>query len=268
VLDLGTPGISFSSIDHGVQFDINGDGIKDQVAWTANGQDGILALDVNGSGKIESANELFTPTFNGGHFADGIAALASLDANHDGVIDAKDPAFSQLLVWQDANHNGVSDAGELTKLSDLGITGINLTTTPGTGAINGQEIPAIGSFSYANGSTGTFVEANLDTTLGTAAAPATTPAPTHHHEHAHTAHDAGDLSPHHIPADAAASIVADFHHDKGNIDLASLHHDAADHHLSQPAYGGGDHVNSSLPMPAAIAMMHEEAARAAHAAAH
>ena len=136
------------------------------MAWTVGAQNGILALDLNGSGKIESGNELFTPTFNGGHFANGIAALASLDTNHDGVIDAKDPAFSQLLVWQDANHNGVSDAGELTKLSDLGITSINLTAMSGTAPINGQEIPATGTFTYANGSQGSFVEANLDASLG------------------------------------------------------------------------------------------------------
>ena len=62
VLDLGAPGISFSSVSDGVSFDINGDGVKDQVAWTT-GNDGILAYDVNGSGTIENGTELFTPNF-------------------------------------------------------------------------------------------------------------------------------------------------------------------------------------------------------------
>ena len=44
VLDLGTPGISFTSVNNGVSFDINGDGVRDHVAWTA-GNDGILAYD-------------------------------------------------------------------------------------------------------------------------------------------------------------------------------------------------------------------------------
>ena len=113
MLDLGTQGISFSSLENGVTFDINHDGAQDQVVWTANGQDGILALDLDGSGKIESGKELFTPNFNGGKFADGIAALASLDGNHDGVINSQDQAFDDLVVWQDANHNGVSETGEL-----------------------------------------------------------------------------------------------------------------------------------------------------------
>ena len=47
VLDLGAPGLSFTSAANGVSFDINGDGVADQVAWTA-GNDGILAYDVNG----------------------------------------------------------------------------------------------------------------------------------------------------------------------------------------------------------------------------
>ena len=166
VLDLGNPGLAFTPSANGVQFDINGDGAKDQVAWTAGGQDGILAIDLDGSGKIESGNELFSPTFDGGHFANGIAALASLDSNHDGVIDATDPAFSKLLVWQDANHNGISDAGELTKLSDLGITSIDLTPTAGASTIDGQTIAATGSFTYADGSNGSFVEADLDASLG------------------------------------------------------------------------------------------------------
>ena len=43
VLDLGAPGISFTSVSNGVSFDINGDGVADQVAWTA-GNDGIPGL--------------------------------------------------------------------------------------------------------------------------------------------------------------------------------------------------------------------------------
>ena len=267
VLDLGNQGIAFSSIGDGVQFDINGDGVKDQVAWTVGAQNGILAIDLNGSGRIESGNELFTPTFNGGHFANGIAALASLDTNHDGVIDAKDPAFSQLLVWQDANHNGVSDAGELTKLSDLGITSINLTAMSGTAPINGQEIPATGTFTYANGSQGSFVEANLDASLGKPAALTSA----QHHDHAHTEHGMPGADALKLPEGAAASIVADFHHGHGNIDLSSLGQPAADHHQRHEPHGqGGEHhlAAASMPMPAAIALMHEEAHRAAQAAHH
>ena len=166
VLDLDHNGFAFTSQADGVQFDINGDGAKDQVAWT-NGHDGFLAFDVNGNGKIDNGNELFTPSFAGGHFADGMAALASLDSNHDGIIDSADQDFSKLLVWQDVNHNGVSDAGELKGLAELGILSIDLATTPGT-PIDGQTIPALGTFTYVDGSKGSYVQVDLATSLGKA----------------------------------------------------------------------------------------------------
>jgi hypothetical protein len=162
VLDLGTPGISFSSVSNGVSFDINGDGVKDQVAWTT-GEDGFLAYNLNGSGTVENGTELFTPNFAGGHYSSGLAALASLDSNGDGVINNADTNFSNLMVWQDTNHNGVADAGELTSLADDGITAINLNTTPTDASIDGQQLQAQGTFSYANGTTGTFVEVDLST---------------------------------------------------------------------------------------------------------
>ncbi|WP_207105018.1 VCBS domain-containing protein [Tardiphaga sp. P9-11] len=164
VLDLDHKGFSFVAVQNGVSFDINADGAKDQVAWTST--DGILAYDLNGDGKINNGSEIFTTNFNGAHFASGIAALASLDSNHDGKIDAGDAAFSKLSVWVDANHNGVTDAGELVSLTSLGIAGINLDPTANTGTIDGQSVASKGTFTYADGSQGSFVEVNLDTTLG------------------------------------------------------------------------------------------------------
>ncbi|MGM4927015.1 T1SS-143 repeat domain-containing protein [Tardiphaga sp. 619_E2_N8_5] len=164
VLDLDHNGFSFVAVQNGVSFDINADGAKDQVAWTST--DGILAYDLNGDGKINSGSEIFTTSFNGGHFASGVAALASLDSNHDSKIDAGDTAFSKLSVWVDANHNGVTDAGELVSLASLGIAGINLDATANTGTIDGQSVASKGTFTYADGSQGAFVEVNLDTTLG------------------------------------------------------------------------------------------------------
>ena len=167
ILDLGTPGISFNSLNSGVSFDINGDGVPDHVAWTAS-NDGILAYDLNGSGTIDNGTELFTPNFAGGNFASGIAALKSLDSNGDGVINSADANFGNLLVWQDLNHDGISDAGELSTLTNHGITAISLDATPTDATVDGQQLQAQGSFTYADGKTGTFVEVALDTTFGTA----------------------------------------------------------------------------------------------------
>ncbi|WP_133253057.1 type I secretion C-terminal target domain-containing protein [Rhizobium wuzhouense] len=164
VLDLDHNGFAFSSIDHGVTFDINADGHKDQIAWTSD--DGILAYDVNGDGKIDNGSEIFTPAFNGGTFASGVAALASLDGNHDGKIDGSDDAFSKLKVWIDANNNGISDDGELSSLSDHHVASISLTTDTTGGAEDGQAILGEGSFTFDDGSTGNFVEVGFDTIFG------------------------------------------------------------------------------------------------------
>ncbi len=161
ILDLDHNGFAFTSLEDGVKFDINADGKLDQVAWTKT--DGILAYDVDGNGKIDNGSEIFTPNFAGGTHASGVAALSTLDVNHDGKIDASDTGFEKLLVWQDANGNGVSDAGELKGLNDYGITGISLDADSAEGYIDGQSLFAEGSFTYADGSTGSFVEVGFDT---------------------------------------------------------------------------------------------------------
>ncbi|UFS81470.1 DUF5801 domain-containing protein [Rhizobium sp. T136] len=165
ILDLDHNGVALTSLDNGVQFDINADGHKDQIAWTA-GSDGILALDVDGNGKIDNGSEIFSPHFAGGSYVDGLAALATLDSNHDGKIDAADEAFSKLTVWQDLNHNGITDSGELSSLADHSITSISLDANASNSEISGQSILADGDYTLTGGSTGHFVEVAFDTTLG------------------------------------------------------------------------------------------------------
>src|SRR6185295_18844060 len=120
IVDLSAHGISLGST---VQFDMNGDGQPHTIAWTS-GQDGVLVMDLDGSGAIESGQEIFSPIFAGGTFAHALEALATLDSNGDGVLDAGDAQFANLRVWVDANSDGVTDAGELLSLADLGITSI------------------------------------------------------------------------------------------------------------------------------------------------
>ncbi|MCA0034814.1 beta strand repeat-containing protein, partial [Mesorhizobium sp. B263B2A] len=164
ILDLNHDGFAFSDIGHGVQFDINGDGAKDQIAWNTS-NDGMLAMDLNHDGKIDDGTELFTPNFGGGHFADGAAALASLDSNHDGVIDHNDTAFSSLLIWKDANANGISDTGELSHLTDNGVVSISTAANTTISEIDGQTVTGTGTFHMADGTTGNYVEVELDTSL-------------------------------------------------------------------------------------------------------
>jgi T1SS-143 domain-containing protein len=164
VLDLDHNGFAFSSIGDGVTFDIDADGKADQIAWTSD--DGILAYDVDGDGVIDNGSELFTPDFNGGKFASGVAALASLDSNGDGKIDADDEAFSKLQIWIDADNDGISDDGELSSLTDHHVSSISLTADTTGGSEDGQTIFAEGEFTFEDGSTGNFVEVGFDAVFG------------------------------------------------------------------------------------------------------
>ncbi|MBM3381302.1 MAG: hypothetical protein FJY29_02560 [Betaproteobacteria bacterium] len=109
-------------------FDLEGSGKRSKVGWIENGS-GLLALDLNGNGKIDSGRELFgdaTLLKTGGKASNGYLALAQHDYNNDGVIDKKDKIYSKLLVWVDANGDAVTQKGELKPLQALGITGIGV----------------------------------------------------------------------------------------------------------------------------------------------
>jgi len=88
-----------------------------------------LALDRNGDGNIADGGELFgsATMLSDGTFAkNGFQALAELDDNHDGVIDARDHAFDKLVLWSDRNQDRTSDPSELVSLRAAGIESISL----------------------------------------------------------------------------------------------------------------------------------------------
>jgi hypothetical protein len=82
-----------------------------------------LALDRDGSGCIESQNELFGPPDDG---TTGFEKLARLDENHDGRIDENDPAFAKLVTWSDANGDRRCTPSEVKPLRELGVVAIEL----------------------------------------------------------------------------------------------------------------------------------------------
>ncbi|MFN3303976.1 MAG: hypothetical protein ACK44A_09670, partial [Roseateles sp.] len=90
---------------------------------------------------------------DGSRAKDGYAAMAALDSNGDGKLDAADAAFKQLQVWVDADKDGVTDSGELKNLADLGIANLSLHSTASTAVDNGNLIGLVGSYQTTDGAT-------------------------------------------------------------------------------------------------------------------
>jgi len=128
IFNLDGSGINTVGLSAGVNFDHAGDGFAERTGWVGSG-DGLLVWDRNSNGVIDSGQELFgseTRLSNGMQAVNGFAALAELDTNGDGIIDANDPIFSELRVWVDVNINGRTDEGELLTLEEAGIQAINV----------------------------------------------------------------------------------------------------------------------------------------------
>ena len=154
VLDLSGLGITTKSVANGVYYDMDNNGFLEKTGWV-DAKSGILVLDKNGDGKIETGNELFgdrTILADGKTASSGFEALATLDSNHDGVIDAKDKLFSQLRIWIDRDGDGISDKGELITLAQAGIKSLSLKHKELNQLdANGNTIARVGSFTRTNG---------------------------------------------------------------------------------------------------------------------
>lgn len=156
VFDLDGDGIETTGISetNPIMFDVNADGVATSTGWVS-ADDALLALDRNGNGTIDNGAELFgdaTPLSAGGVAVDGFDALADLDSNSDGVIDANDTEFANLRLWRDLNQDGVSQSNELFTLAALNVASINVASTEHLAELaNGNQLADLGTYTKTDG---------------------------------------------------------------------------------------------------------------------
>ena len=110
-----------TSIGHTVSFDLNADGVKDQVEWSDGKGDGFLVemSKIGANGEIDGS-ALFGD--EGGKFANGYEKLGLHDTNGDGSVTGDE--LVALGVWID-NGDAIVQDGEIKSAADLHITSVS-----------------------------------------------------------------------------------------------------------------------------------------------
>jgi hypothetical protein len=130
IINFESGGYRLTGANAPVRFRMNPRSEPTLIGWTEAGADeAFLWLDRNHNGAVTSGAELFgnfTPLRSGGYAKNGFEALQELDSNNDGLIDARDLAWSLLQLWRDLNHNGISEPSEVAPLAGSGVITIDL----------------------------------------------------------------------------------------------------------------------------------------------
>ena len=165
-LDLDGDGIeTLASNGHkGALFDHSNDGIRTATGWVSK-DDGFLVYDRNGDGVVNNGGELFgdnTLLKNGERATNGYQALADLDDNGDGKVDAADSAFAKLRVWRDLNQDGISQEGELLTLNEAKVKALNLANKNADRDLgNGNSLAEEGTYTDSDGNEKQMGDLNL-----------------------------------------------------------------------------------------------------------
>lgn len=157
VLDLNGDGLNLKNFNHGVIFDLSGDGAAAQCGFVQD-DDALLFLDENNDGVCNNGRELF-----GDHdgYANGFEKLRAYDLNGDNIINDDDDIYGELRVWNDWNNDGVCDAEEVRGLREVGVKFISLDYQNTRENNNGNLITERGVCGLHNGELRDVVDAKF-----------------------------------------------------------------------------------------------------------
>ena len=140
IIDLDGDGVELVGLDKSSAFvDVDKDEYQENTGW-AHQDDGILAIDLDGSGDVNDAAEFQFAGETKADDTDMEAFRALYDSNDDGVFDANDSDWHKAGIWRDLNQNGKADEGEFKSLADYGIASIGLVSDGKKETIDGNVI--------------------------------------------------------------------------------------------------------------------------------
>ncbi|MGJ7531365.1 DUF4214 domain-containing protein [Variovorax sp. GB1P17] len=126
-------------------FDMAGDGQQHHTAWASAGE-GVLAIDADGTGKLDQQKDIVFTEWESGATSDMQALRDVFDTNHDGKLDAGDARWKDFRVLVD---------GKIETLDQLGIVSIGLTPQGETVHLSdGSSVNGTSLFTRTDGSTG------------------------------------------------------------------------------------------------------------------
>lgn len=182
VLDIDDSGLELTSVDKSsVMFDTEANGQRRSVGWVGR-RNGILVLDTNRNGLIDSATEWFGQKFSisGAPPANqnGFQALGTLTIA-GATVFSRDTAlinaatgksyFDEVQIWIDANQDGKTDSGELRTLTGMGVASIDLIATTTNKEVNGGVIASQAGYTTSDGKRHTIHDVGLSTSIPTQA---------------------------------------------------------------------------------------------------
>ena len=160
VIDLTGSGINIedSSNPLAPYFKFSSGNFATKTSWIGSGNAFLV---------IQSTNSAYGVSIGDGYellgtgSKSGFDVLKALDSNGDGQINASDPAYASLAVWEDGNGNGVFNSAAVVSLADAGISSISMNTSGANTAIGGSTITQTSTVTFANGTSNEIAQVDL-----------------------------------------------------------------------------------------------------------